>query len=57
MVAAREFPAVFSACLAALPHIDPSIRLRRRQGIQPEVPDLLPVSVICMHRRSLSTTS
>jgi transposase-like protein len=34
----REFPAVFSVCVASLPHIVPTIKYRKHKGLKPETP-------------------
>ncbi len=49
MVANREFPAVFCACLDSFEHIVPAIKYRKQRGIAPETPDLFSFSVICRY--------
>ncbi len=49
MVAGRDFPAVFSVCVASFPHVVPAIKYRKQRGIEPETPDFLSFSVICKY--------
>jgi hypothetical protein len=49
MAAARQFPGVFSACIASFPHIVPALKYRKQEGIQPEIPDLLSFDVVCKY--------
>jgi hypothetical protein len=49
MLGNREFPAVFSVCVASFPHIVPAIKYRKQSGIEPETPDLMSFRVICKY--------
>jgi hypothetical protein len=46
MVSNREFPAVFGVCENSFPLIVPAIKYRRKRDIQPEIPRLLPLTVL-----------
>jgi hypothetical protein len=49
MLGNREFPEIFSVCNASFPHVVPSIKFRKRRGIEPEMPVLLSFNVICRY--------
>lgn len=49
MVANRQFPAVFAACMECFPHIVPAIKYRKQSGITPEAPNFLSFSTICTY--------
>ncbi len=45
----HQFPAVFSVCVESFPHIVPTIKFRKQQGISPETPSLLAFGIICKY--------
>jgi len=49
LLAGHEFPEVFSKCLETFPNIVPMIQYRKKRGIMPEIPELLPLNVICKY--------
>ncbi|MFZ5832720.1 MAG: hypothetical protein ACOY3P_21745, partial [Planctomycetota bacterium] len=46
MIERLEFPGVFSICVSAFGHLVPALTYRRKKGIAPEVPELLPFTAI-----------
>lgn len=48
-VQARRFESVFSQCEDSLPHIVPAIRFRKKRDINPEVPSLRCINVVCKY--------
>lgn len=49
MVDNRKFPAVFSACINAFPHVVPAIKYRKKRDIVPETPELTAFTTICKY--------
>ena len=45
----REFPAVFSVCIEAFPHMVPAINYRKKKDIPLKTLDLLPITTICKY--------
>ena len=49
MCDSRQFPVVFSVCLDSFEHIVPTIQFRKKNGIVPDVPPLVPFKTICKY--------